>query len=61
MPATTSSRRGRAIARGLCDAAGALLIVNDRPDLARAGGADGVHVGQDDLSVAEARERSAPS
>lgn len=34
---------------------GALLIVNDRPDIARLCGADGVHVGQDDLSVAEAR------
>ena len=35
--------------------AGALFIVNDRPDLARAADADGVHVGQDDGSVAEAR------
>ncbi len=32
----------------LCAAAGALLIVNDRPDLALACGADGVHVGQGD-------------
>jgi thiamine-phosphate pyrophosphorylase len=36
-------------------AAGALVIVNDRPDLARLAGADGVHVGQDDLSVDEVR------
>jgi thiamine-phosphate pyrophosphorylase len=43
------------VARELCDAAGALLIVNDRPDLARIAGADGVHVGQDDATVAEAR------
>jgi thiamine-phosphate pyrophosphorylase len=35
--------------------AGALLIVNDRPDVARAAGADGVHLGQDDLPVAAAR------
>jgi thiamine-phosphate pyrophosphorylase len=35
--------------------AGALFIVNDRPDLAAAAGADGVHVGQDDASVDEAR------
>ncbi|HET9101973.1 MAG TPA: thiamine phosphate synthase [Solirubrobacteraceae bacterium] len=42
--------------RRLCDAAGALLIVNDRPDLAVACGADGVHVGQDDTAVAQARE-----
>ena len=32
----------------LCAAAGSLLIVNDRPDLALACGADGVHVGQED-------------
>jgi thiamine-phosphate pyrophosphorylase len=33
----------------------ALLIINDRPDLVAAAGADGVHVGQDDMTVAEAR------
>jgi thiamine-phosphate pyrophosphorylase len=37
-------------------AAGALFILNDRPDLVAACGADGVHVGQDDASPAEARE-----
>jgi thiamine-phosphate pyrophosphorylase len=41
--------------------AGALLIVNDRFDLADLGGADGVHLGQDDLSPervpAEVRRR----
>jgi thiamine-phosphate pyrophosphorylase len=42
--------------RQLCDASGALLIINDRPDLALAADADGVHVGQDDTSVARARE-----
>jgi thiamine-phosphate pyrophosphorylase len=31
------------------------VIVNDRVDLARLSGAGGVHVGQDDLSVAAAR------
>jgi len=35
--------------------AGALFIVNDRPDLACLAEADGVHVGQGDLSVLEAR------
>jgi thiamine-phosphate pyrophosphorylase len=35
--------------------AGAQLIVNDRADIARLAGADGVHVGQDDLSVDEVR------
>jgi thiamine-phosphate pyrophosphorylase len=41
--------------RRLCDEAGALLVLNDRPDLAVAAGADGVHVGQDDEHVAVAR------
>src|SRR5512138_1587050 len=31
------------------------LIVNDRPDIAAMAGADGVHVGQEDLAVADAR------
>ena len=47
-------------ARPLCTAAGALLLVNDRPDLAVAAGADGVHVGQDDMAVAEARAITGP-
>ena len=38
-----------------CAAHGALFILNDRPDLAVRVGADGVHVGQDDMPVAEAR------
>ena len=32
------------------------LIINDRADIAAAVGADGVHLGQDDLPVAAARE-----
>ena len=36
--------------------AGALFIVNDRPDLACLADADGVHVGQGDLTVYEARQ-----
>ena len=35
--------------------AGAQLIVNDRADIARLAGADGVHVGQDDLSPGAVR------
>jgi thiamine-phosphate pyrophosphorylase len=42
-------------ARELCAAHDALFLVNDRPDLAVAAEADGVHVGQDDLPVDEAR------
>src|SRR6202012_909377 len=42
--------------RRLADTYSALFIVNDDPDLARACDADGVHVGQDDVSVEEARE-----
>jgi len=38
----------------------ALFILNDRPDLVEACGADGVHVGQDDASPAEAREAVGP-
>lgn len=41
--------------RDLCDRYDALLIVNDRPDIARLARADGVHVGQSDLSPADAR------
>jgi thiamine-phosphate pyrophosphorylase len=47
-------------ARALCERLGALLIVNDRPLVAREVGADGVHVGQDDMSVAEVRELVGP-
>jgi thiamine-phosphate pyrophosphorylase len=36
-------------------ASGALLVVNDRADIAVLSGADGVHVGQDDLGGADAR------
>jgi thiamine-phosphate pyrophosphorylase len=42
--------------RALCDEHDALLWLNDRPDLALQAGADGVHVGQGDMPVAEARE-----
>jgi thiamine-phosphate pyrophosphorylase len=41
--------------RRLCDTYSALFIVNDDPELAIACGADGVHVGQDDTPVEEAR------
>jgi thiamine-phosphate pyrophosphorylase len=44
-----------AVFRRLCDRHGALFVLNDRPDLVEACGADGVHVGQEDVSVEEAR------
>jgi len=40
---------------------GVPLLVNDRVDLVEAIGADGVHVGQDDLDPIEARRRLGPS
>ncbi|MDI6450094.1 thiamine phosphate synthase [Anaerobaca lacustris] len=39
----------------ICRDLGALSIVNDRIDIAAAAGADGVHLGQDDLPVEQAR------
>jgi thiamine-phosphate pyrophosphorylase len=41
-------------------AAGVLFIMNDRPDLARMAEADGVHLGQDELPVKEARRVVGP-
>jgi thiamine-phosphate pyrophosphorylase len=41
--------------RAAADAAGAVFILNDRPDLVQACGADGVHLGQDDAAPAVAR------
>jgi thiamine-phosphate pyrophosphorylase len=38
-----------------CDASGTLFIVNDRPDIAACVNADGVHLGQDDTPVRQAR------
>ncbi|MBU0717316.1 MAG: thiamine phosphate synthase, partial [Planctomycetes bacterium] len=47
---------GRARRLGdFCREHGALFIVNDRPDLAVLSGADGVHLGQDDVTVSQAR------
>jgi thiamine-phosphate pyrophosphorylase len=41
--------------RRACTEHGALFVLNDRPDLVDACDADGVHVGQSDASVADAR------
>ncbi len=42
--------------RQITKGTGTLFIVNDRPDIAFASQADGVHLGQDDLPAAEARK-----
>lgn len=44
----------------LAQARGVAVILNDRPDLAAKLGCDGVHVGQGDASVAEARRVMGP-
>jgi len=46
--------------RAAADRHGALFLINDRPDLVAACGADGVHVGQDDTAVAAARREAGP-
>jgi thiamine-phosphate pyrophosphorylase len=46
--------------RDACDAHGALFVVNDRPEIALQAGADGVHVGQDDLPVDAVRRLVGP-
>ena len=40
----------------ICHSRGVAVILNDRPDLAARFGCDGVHVGQDDMPLAEARK-----
>jgi thiamine-phosphate pyrophosphorylase len=44
----------------LARAAGAIFLVNDRPDIARVVDATGVHLGQDDIPVAAARRVLGP-
>ena len=46
--------------RRVADEHRGVFILNDRPDLVAACAADGVHVGQDDMPVAEAREAAGP-
>jgi thiamine-phosphate pyrophosphorylase len=40
----------------ICHARGVAVILNDRPDLAARFGCDGVHIGQDDMPLSEARK-----
>ncbi len=44
---------------GICRDAGVLSIINDRVDIAVAAGADGLHVGQNDLPIEQARKLQA--
>ena len=46
--------------REACEEHGALFVLNDRPELVEACGADGVHVGRSDTPVAEARGQIGP-
>jgi thiamine-phosphate pyrophosphorylase len=57
MPLSEIVRLGQEL-RALIPAPGPLFILNDHPGLVEDIGADGVHVGQDDLSVDTAREQA---
>ena len=62
-PGDTSDAVFLAIAaelRELTDETGKILIINDRPDIAAIVGADGVHLGQRDLPLADARRLLRP-
>jgi len=48
-------RRAVSILAPVARAHGVAVILNDRPDLARETGCDGVHIGQGDMGLAEAR------
>jgi thiamine-phosphate pyrophosphorylase len=54
-------RRAADLLRPIIQAHGAAFILNDRPDLSAELGCDGVHVGQEDASYAEARAAMGPS
>ena len=54
LPLAAIGELGRQM-RAIIPADGPLFILNDHPELVFEMGADGIHVGQDDLSVAEAR------
>jgi len=56
-PLAEIAELGKAI-RALIPSDGPLFVLNDHPELVCDMGADGIHVGQDDLSVAEARAQA---
>lgn len=51
-----AAREIREVTRGT----GTLFVVNDRPDIARLSGADALHLGQDDVSMEDARRIVGP-
>lgn len=59
LPEDVRHREARMV-HSLCKQAGALFIVNDDPHLALACQADGVHLGQQDMHIAEARALLGP-
>jgi len=52
--------RATEILRPVCQDRDVTFLLNDRPDLARKTGCDGVHLGQDDIPYAEARAMMGP-
>jgi thiamine-phosphate pyrophosphorylase len=53
-------RRTIAVLRPVVQSRDVAFLLNDRPDLARATGCDGAHVGQEDMAVREARRILGP-
>ena len=47
--------------RPVCQTRGVAFLLNDRADLVRATGCDGVHVGQDDMPARDARSLIGPN
>lgn len=59
-PGDGAFRQTAVAAKAICDAYSALLIVNDRVEIAAAIGASGVHVGNEDMPVSAARKIMGP-
>lgn len=57
---TAATRRIAQAVQPICAKRDIALIINDSPQLCRALGADGVHLGQDDMDIAAARELVGP-
>lgn len=53
-------RRAIDVLRPVCQSRGVAFLLNDRADLVKATGCDGVHVGQDDMPAREARRLMGP-